>query len=93
MIDLEYEWFDGKPCGGYYYNVHSDEILSCIRYYFSSHHRYILEEDLPTAWDWRNVSGKSFLTKSLNQHLPQYCGSCWAHGECESYSWMQKEKF
>ncbi len=22
---------------------------------------YILEEDLPAAWDWRNVSGKSFL--------------------------------
>jgi len=41
---------------------------------------YLKESDIPAVWDWSNINGTSYVTKSLNQHIPQYCGSCWAHG-------------
>jgi cathepsin X len=32
---------------------------------------------LPSTFSWRL---ESLVTKNLNQHIPQYCGACWAHG-------------
>ena len=33
---------------------------------------------LPTELDWRWKDGQRFTTWSRNQHIPNYCGSCWA---------------
>lgn len=37
-------------------------------------------EELPQQFDWSSVAGKSYLVGSWNQHIPKYCGSCFAHG-------------
>ena len=42
--------------------------------------------NIPEEFNWNNYKGNSYLTKTLNQHLPQYCGSCWAHGAISSLS-------
>lgn len=61
--------------------------------------QYLGDQDLPDCFDWRNQEirvsvgekedansqgTRSFVTKDLNQHIPQYCGSCWAHGSLSS---------
>lgn len=37
------------------------------------------EREIPKRFSWSNHNGENYLTRSLNQHLPVYCGSCWAH--------------
>ena len=42
--------------------------------------------DLPNEFSWSNHNGTNYLTKNVNQHIPYYCGSCWAQGSVSALS-------
>lgn len=66
------------------YAYRSEVVRGLQRSHVTSPIPFLAKSELPASWDWRNVSGRSLVTPTLNQHIPQYCGSCWAHGATSS---------
>lgn len=52
-----------------------------IEYIIDESHRpenkYNLDE-IPNELDWRWKDGQRYTTWTRNQHIPNYCGACWA---------------
>lgn len=47
---------------------------------------HLAAADIPSSWDIRDVHGINLASINRNQHIPQYCGSCWAHGTTSALS-------
>jgi cathepsin X len=51
-------------------------------------HTFIQMEDLPDQHDWRKAGPgvENLTTPPRNQHIPQYCGACWAFSSTSAIS-------
>lgn len=51
-------------------------------------HTYLKAHDIPTDFSWckHPKDGVDYCTPIKNQHIPKYCGSCWAQSAASAFS-------
>lgn len=50
-------------------------------------HTYVKAADLPTDFSWcKHTDGANYCTPITNQHIPKYCGSCWAQSALSAFA-------
>ena len=62
-------------------DVSSHELLGATpRNWWHPHGETPAGDNFPREFTWCDVDGQNFCSMTRNQHIPQYCGACWAHG-------------
>lgn len=84
QVELRYVYFVHRYAGRHFKHANEIKIMpghnKLEDFSLPLPHTYVKTEELPESFSWSNVDGKSYLTYMFNQHIPQYCGSCWLHG-------------
>ena len=66
--------------------IRNENLWASARARENAHRASVKKGDLPASLSWADMNGTSYLSPIRNQHIPVYCGSCWAMGSTSALS-------